>query len=104
MLDIYLISRAFVYILIIPKTFNTELIKIMAKKAIQKYLINKLYIFCLLNSDDILISSSILLSVTECKMSTQVAIAAIGIITEFEIKSKKSRKSIPNSLILPKTL
>lgn len=57
-----------------------------------------------MNSDEILISSAIVWRETQRKINTHVAIAAIGIITEFEMKSKKSRKSIPNTLIPPNTL
>lgn len=88
-------SYKFSYILIIPKTFAIELSKIMIRQIVAKYLINTLYSFFLRNGEDCSISFSIPSIPTTRRIRIQVASAASGIITEFVIKSKKSRKFIP---------
>ena len=88
-------SYKFSYILIIPKTFAIELSKIMIRQIGAKYLINTLYSFFLRNGEDCSISFSIPSIPTTRRIRIQVASAANGIITEFVIKSKKSRKFIP---------
>ncbi len=89
-------SYKFSYILIIPKTFAIELSKIMIRQIVAKYLINTLYSFFLRNGEDCSIFFSIpSIPPTTRRIRIQVASAANGIITEFVIKSKKSRKFIP---------
>ena len=84
------------YIEIRPNAFMTELIRMMAAKTGQRYLIIMTKIFFLRNvPPSCVISSSIRSTPITRETSRQVAIAAIGIITEFVKKSKKSRNCIP---------
>ena len=86
------------YIEIHPNAFATELIKMIAAKIGHKYRIITLKIFFLRNVlSPCMTSSSMLFVPTTFDTSRQVAIAAIGIITEFVRKSKKSRNCIPIS-------
>ena len=78
-----------------------ELIKIIAAKIGQRYFIITVNIFFLRNGlPPRVTSSSIRCTPTTLDTRRQVAIAAIGIITEFVRKSKKSRKSNPKIVIL----
>ena len=73
-----------------------ELIKIIAAKIGQRYFIITVNIFFLRNGlPPRVTSSSIRCTPTTLDTRRQVAIAAIGIITEFVRKSKKSRICIP---------
>lgn len=74
--------------------------RIISKKIIAKYFNTILYISFLLNLEVNITSSSIFSILTTFKMRIIVAIAPIGIITEFVRKSKKS--SISNSKSLSK--
>ena len=86
------------YIEIHPNAFATELIKMIVAKIGHKYRIITLKIFFLRNAlSPCITSSSMLFVPTTFDTSRQVAIAAIGIITEFVRKSKKSRNCIPIS-------
>ena len=71
----------------------------IAAKSGHRYLIIKQKIFLRRNAcPSFVISSSILSTPTTFDTRRQVAIAAIGIITEFVVKSKKSRNCIPRIL------
>ena len=71
----------------------------IAAKSGHRYLIIKQKIFLRRNAcPSFVISSSILSTPTTFDTRRQVAIAAIGIITEFVMKSKKSRNCIPRIL------
>ena len=88
-----------IYIVIIPNAFATELIKMIAAKIGHRYLIIKQKIaFRLKGWPSFVISASNFSTPTTFDIRRQVAIAAIGIITEFVIKSKKSRNCIPRIL------
>ena len=85
------------HIEISPNAFATELIRITAAKNGHRYFIIKLKIFFRLKVPfSWVISSSIFLTPITRDTRRQVAIAAIGIITEFVRKSKKSRNCIPS--------
>ena len=84
------------YILIIPSTFAMELNNTMIRQTGARYLIKNLYSPFLWNFEDCSISAAILSYPTTLVTRKQVASAASGIITELVIKSKKSRKFIPN--------
>lgn len=89
-------SAILFYIVIIPNAFATELIKMIAAKNGQRYLIIKQKIFLRRNGcPSFVISFSNLSTPTTLDTRRHVAIAAIGIITEFVMKSKKSRNCIP---------
>ena len=83
------------YMLIIPSTLAIELSRIMIRQAGAKYFRNTLYSFFLRKGEDCSISFVILSIPTTFNTRIQVASAARGIITEFVVKSKKSRKFIP---------
>ena len=72
-----------------------ELNSTMIRQTGARYLIKNLYNPFLLNLDDCSIYAAILSYPTTRVTRKQVASAASGIITEFVIKSKKSRKFIP---------
>ena len=92
-------SAILFYIVIIPNAFATELIKMIAAKNGQRYLIIKQKIFLRRNGcPSFVISFSNLSTPTTLDTRRHVAIAAIGIITEFVMKSKKSRNCIPRIL------
>ena len=79
-----------------PNAFATELIRMIAAKIGQRYLIMKLNIFFLWNVPPSKVTSSSIFSTPmTLEISRQVAKAAIGIITELVRKSKKSRNCIP---------
>ena len=83
-------SAILFYIVIIPNAFATELIKMIAAKNGQRYLIIKQKIFLRRNGcPSFVISFSNLSTPTTLDTRRHVAIAAIGIITEFVMKSKK---------------
>ena len=74
-----------------PNAFAIELNKIMNAKIGHKYWIMKLNIILRLNE----FPSSIFSKPTTLETKIQMAIAAIGIMTEFVKKSKKSKNCIP---------
>ena len=79
-----------------PNAFAIELNKMMNAKIGHKYWIMKLNIFLRLNVfPSCVISASIFSKPTTLETKIQMAIAAIGIITEFVKKSKKSKNCIP---------
>ena len=79
-----------------PNAFATELKRMIIAKIGQRYRIIKLKTFFLLNvPSPCRTSSSIFFTPITLEISSQVANAAIGIITEFVRKSKKSRNCIP---------
>ena len=79
-----------------PNAFAIELRRIIVANIGQRYLIIKLKIFFLRNFPSPLrTSSSILLRPITFETSIHMANAAIGIITEFVKKSKKSKNCIP---------
>ena len=79
-----------------PNAFAIELNKIMNAKIGHKYWIMKLNIFLRLNVfPSCVISASIFSKPTTLETKIQMAIAAIGIMTEFVKKSKKSKHCIP---------
>ena len=83
-----------------PSAFATELIKMIAAKIGQRYLIIKTKIFLRRNGIPLCVTSSSILSTPiTLETSRQVANAAIGIITEFVRKSKKSRNCMPMILM-----
>lgn len=97
------------YIEIHPNAFATELIRIIAAKIGQMYLIITQKIFFLRNvPSPCKTSASTALIPAALDTRRQIMIAAIGIITEFVRKSKKSRNckykcsflTIPSKLIL----
>ena len=84
------------YIEIHPNAFATELIRIIAAKIGQMYLIITQKIFFLRNvPSPCKTSASTALIPAALDTRRQIMIAAIGIITEFVRKSKKSRNCIP---------
>ena len=84
------------YIEIQPNAFATELNNIITAKIGHKYLIITINIFLLRNElSPCMTSSSIRCIPTTFDTNKHVINAAIGIITEFVIKSKKSRNCIP---------
>ena len=84
------------YMEIHPNAFATELNRIIAAKIGQRYLIIKLNTFFLLkDAPSSVTSSSIFFTPITLEIRRQVVSAAIGIITEFVRKSKKSRNCIP---------
>ena len=86
------------YIEIHPNAFATELIRIIAAKIGQMYLIITQKIFFLRNvPSPCKTSASTALIPAALDTRRQIMIAAIGIITEFVRKSKKSRNCIPIS-------
>ena len=89
------------YSAMIPNAFAMELRRIITAKMGQRYLIIMLKTFFLrklpLSSRT---SSSIFPTPTIRVINRQVVKAAIGIMTEFVIKSKKSRNCMPVILIL----
>ena len=85
--------------LIMPKTLAIELSRITIRQIGARYFRKKLYNFFLPNLDDCSISFAILSKPTTLITRKHVASAASGIITEFVIKSKKSRKFMPNILM-----
>ena len=79
-----------------PNAFAIELNKMMNAKIGHKYWIMKLNIFLRLNAfPSCVISASIFSNPTTLEAKIQMAIAAIGIMTEFVKKSKKSKNCIP---------
>ena len=79
-----------------PNAFAIELNKMMNAKIGHKYWIMKLNIFLRLNAfPSCVISASIFSKPTTLETKIQMAIAAIGIMTEFVKKSKKSKNRIP---------
>ena len=89
------------YMEIHPNAFATELKRMIAAKIGQRYWIIKLKILFLRKvPPSCSTSSSIFFVPTTLDIRRQVAIAAIGIMTEFVRKSKKSRKSNPKIVIL----
>ena len=89
--------------LIMPKTLAIELSRITIRQIGARYFRKKLYNFFLPNLDDCSISFAILSKPTTLITRKHVASAASGIITEFVIKSKKSRKFMPNILMKSRT-
>ena len=85
--------------LIIPKTLAMELSRITIRQTGARYFMKKLYNFFLPNLDDCSISFAILSNPITLITRKHVASAASGIMTEFVMKSKKSRKFIPKILI-----
>ena len=84
------------YMEIHPNAFATELKRMIAAKIGQRYWIIKLKILFLRKvPPSCSTSSSIFFVPTTLDIRRQVAIAAIGIMTEFVRKSKKSRNCIP---------
>ena len=84
------------YIEIHPNAFATELISMIAAKIGQRYWIINWKITFLRNGwPPSVTSCSIFATPMTFDTRRQVAIAAIGIITEFVRKSKKSRNCIP---------
>ena len=83
------------YIEIHPNAFATELIRIIAAKIGQMYLIITQKIFFLRNvPSPCKTSASTALIPAALDTRRQIMIAAIGIITEFVRKSKKSRNCV----------
>ena len=79
-----------------PNAFATELNKMIPAKIGHRYCIINRKTFLLLNvPPPYVTSSSILFTPTTLETKRQVAIAAIGIITEFVRKSKKSKNCMP---------
>ena len=79
-----------------PNAFATELKRMITAKIGQRYRIIKLKTFFLLNvPSPCRTSSSIFFTPITLEIRRQVANAAIGIITEFVRKSKKSKNCIP---------
>ena len=79
-----------------PNAFATELNKMIPAKIGHRYCIIKAKIFFLWNfPPPYVTSSSIFLIPTTLDTNRQIAIAAIGIITELVRKSKKSKNCIP---------
>ena len=74
-----------------PNAFAIELNKIMNAKIGHKYWIMKLNIFLRLNVFPSCVISASIFSKPTLETKIQMAIAAIGIITEFVKKSKKSK-------------
>ena len=85
-----------------PSAFATELIKMIAAKIGQRYLIIKTKIFLRRNGIPLCVTSSSILSTPiTLETSRQVANAAIGIITEFVRTGKESGfLTVPAKLIL----
>ena len=86
------------YIEIIPSTLAMELHRMIIKHIGARYFRKNWYSFFLRMEDDCSISSAIRLKPTTRSTKKQVVKAASGIITEFVMKSKKSRNAIPNIL------
>ena len=79
-----------------PNAFATELMRIIAAKTGHRYWIIKKKIFFLRNGfPSSVTSSSIFFTPMTLETRRQVAIAAMGIITELVRKSKKSRNCMP---------
>lgn len=79
-----------------PNAFATELNKMTPAKIGHRYCIIKAKIFFLRNfPPPYVTSSSTFLIPTTLDTNRQIAIAAIGIITELVRKSKKSKNCIP---------
>ena len=79
-----------------PNAFATELNKMIPAKIGHRYCIINRKTFLLLNvPPPYVTSSSILFTPTTLETKRQVAIAAIGIMTEFVRKSKKSKNCMP---------
>ena len=82
-----------------PNAFATELNKMIPAKIGHRYCIINRKTFLLLNvPPPYVTSSSILFTPTTLETKRQVAIAAIGIMTEFVRKSKKIQKLHANDL------
>ena len=95
-------GRFFVTSLLFRKRLRPEAYKIVPGNAGHRYFIMKLNIFFRLKVPfSAVISSSIFFTPTTLETSRQVAIAAIGIITEFVRKSKKSSICIPSICAKP---
>ena len=87
------------YIAIQPRAFATELIRIMAAKMGHRYWIMKLKIFLRRKGLPPSVTySSIFCTPITRDTSRQIAMAAMGIMTELMKKSKKSRNCIPNTV------
>ena len=79
-----------------PNALATELIRMIAAKMGQRYRIIKQKIALRRNGCPPAVTSSVIFSVPiTLDTSRQVAMAAIGIMTEFVRKSKKSKNCIP---------
>ena len=86
-----------------PKAFAIELMRIIAAKNGHKKRIMALKIFLLRKVQPLRVTSSAMRSVPITReTSMQLAIAAMGIITEFVRKSKKSRNCIPRTVTFAK--
>ena len=85
-----------------PNAFATELNKMIPAKIGHRYCIINRKTFLLLNvPPPYVTSSSILFTPTTLETKRQVAIAAIGIMTEFVRKSKKSKNCMPMIFTFP---
>ena len=82
-----------------PSAFATELTRMMAAKTGQRYWIIKLKMTLRRNGLPLKVtSSSIFLTPMTRETSSQVVMAAMGIMTELVRKSKKSKNCIPNTV------
>ncbi len=85
-----------IYIDIHPNAFATELISMITENSGPRYLITAANTLLRLNDfSPCITSASMPLTPITLDTSRQVAIAAIGIITELVRKSKKSRNCMP---------
>ena len=84
-----------------PKYLRTSPARIAASITGATYMIMIRYIFFLLKVPEDSTSSSIYRLPTTCHTRIHVPMATMGIITELDIKSKKSRNCIFNTVMWP---